>query len=81
MRRRAQPKSERAQLEEMFDSIMQEIEERRSFLQDLEGKRALKQEMLYQVRCACHARMHACAHPHPHVRSQSVGQDAARLPA
>ncbi len=45
-----EPVSERQELQKLFDSVMQEIEERRTFLRDMEGAGRLSREMRHQVR-------------------------------
>ncbi|KAG2482844.1 hypothetical protein HYH03_018281 [Edaphochlamys debaryana] len=50
-------KSEREQLEELFDSIAGEIEERRQFLRDLEKAGRLKLETVHMIRAEIQQRV------------------------
>jgi hypothetical protein len=49
-------KSQRDQLEEMFDAIVKEIDERREFLRALEGAGRLRLETVHMVRRAHNSR-------------------------
>lgn len=50
-------KGEREQLEELFDAVLQEIEERRSFLRDLESHGALKRDTVHMLRAEIQQRV------------------------
>lgn len=47
---RDKPKSEREEVQQMFDQVMQEVEERQEFLADLQAAGGLKEDHINQVR-------------------------------
>jgi len=55
--RRNAPRTEREEVQALFDAVMYEIEERRAFLADLEQAGALKRDHVHQVRAEIQTRV------------------------